>query len=65
MKYTFHTIFLLICFVLAFSKSNTIDFEYDDENDSDEIKSKKIEEAGSCGFGWLDSPYGLGTLFAQ
>ena len=65
MKQTSHTIFILICFVLALSKSNTIDFEYDDENESDEIKSEKVEEASNCGFGWLDSPYGLGTLFSQ
>ena len=63
MKHTFRAICLLICFVLALSTSKTIG--YDVENESDEKESKKVDEAGSCGFGWLDSPYGLGILFSQ
>ena len=65
MKQTFSTIFVLLCFLLAFSKSKTIKVETDVGNDSKEIKSKKSEESGQCGYGWLDAPYYLGKLFSK
>ena len=65
MKQTFSTIFVLLCSLLAFSKSKIIKVETDVGNDSEGIKSKKVEESGQCGYGWLDAPYYLGKLFSK
>ena len=75
MKQIFSRILILICFLIDFSKSKTLENITEDQAidvkqisliNSNEIKSKKAEEAtGNCAYGWIDAPYNLGITWVD